>query len=269
MRRESLIRDWETDSFRGREAAVRQLGVQSFSGVVVADETTVVIVNGAAIRVTNGSITDLFDAELVVHEARNPAEPYLLALYGHCSEAARLYTRETPVGDAVSELADASFSGYVELSEHVYSGDYYAVFSGGDVEFLGIQSTERPPLSGTEARDAMYGEVGIYSINRAWMDPVDLTTDPSSWHEPSVRDRPPETAGDGASGDTRIFQPGDERETGTRVFESGETREAATPDRSGDAGTPSFCPNCGADLDEVGYDALSFCPDCGFALEDG
>lgn len=259
-----------------------------FSGLVETDDVTVYVVDGYALDVRGGSLTDVLDERLDVYHASNPAEPYLLAVHGNGSERATLYTEDKSLDEAVRELEDASFTGYVELSERVVTGDYYAVFHRGSADFLGVTTESNPPLAGPDAREEMLEQVGLYSVNRAWIDPVDLGTDPTSWHEPRVADERIERAQAFDSGmhagDTRVFDrtsdgrpsPSEPTADGPdpRTCESGGTEiydaDARTGTDSGNGrGTvPDVCPGCGTNLERLQIDTLSFCPECGSAVDD-
>jgi hypothetical protein len=94
------------------------------------------------------------------------------------------FSDDTPVGTVQETLEDGGFTGYVELSENVLSGDYYAVFDEGRAEYVAFVGSTEQLFTGAEAEEKTNHEVGIYSVVA-----VDL---PTVWL--------PEPEGGGAAG---------------------------------------------------------------------
>ena len=74
------------------------------------------------------------------------------------------FTDDTPVGTVQETLEDGGFTGYVELSENVLSGDYYAVFEEGRPEYVAFVGSTEQLFTGAEAEEKTNHEVGIYSV---------------------------------------------------------------------------------------------------------
>ncbi|PSP47112.1 hypothetical protein BRC75_10640 [Halobacteriales archaeon QH_7_69_31] len=74
------------------------------------------------------------------------------------------FSDDTPVGTVQETLEDGGFTGYVELSENVLSGDYYAVFEEGRAEYVAFVGSTEQLFTGAEAEEKTNHEVGIYSV---------------------------------------------------------------------------------------------------------
>ena len=74
------------------------------------------------------------------------------------------FTDDTPVGTVQETLEDGGFTGYVELSENVLSGDYYAVFDDGRAEYVAFVGSTEQLFTGAQAEEKTNHEVGIYSV---------------------------------------------------------------------------------------------------------
>ncbi|MFB6112363.1 MAG: hypothetical protein ABEJ35_07500 [Halobacteriaceae archaeon] len=90
---------------------------------------------------------------------------------------ARYYSEDTPLEEIEETLSGGGFTGYVELSENVLSGDYYLVYHGGEARAVAFIGTRSELVTGTAAREQMADEVGIYRVITA---PVDVRTVPDS-----------------------------------------------------------------------------------------
>jgi hypothetical protein len=74
------------------------------------------------------------------------------------------FSDDTPVGTVQETLEDGGFTGYVELSENVLSGDYYAVFEEGRAEYVAFVGSTEQLFTGAQAEEKTNHEVGIYSV---------------------------------------------------------------------------------------------------------
>ena len=74
------------------------------------------------------------------------------------------FSDDTPVGSVQETLEDGGFTGYVELSENVLSGDYYAVFDEGRAEYVAFVGSTEQLFTGAQAEEKTNHEVGIYSV---------------------------------------------------------------------------------------------------------
>ncbi|PSQ32899.1 transcriptional regulator, partial [Halobacteriales archaeon SW_12_69_24] len=74
------------------------------------------------------------------------------------------FSEDTPVGTVQDTLEDGGFTGYVELSENVLSGDYYVVFVEGRAEYVAVVGSTERLYTGADAEEKTRNEVGIYSV---------------------------------------------------------------------------------------------------------
>jgi hypothetical protein len=98
------------------------------------------------------------------------------------------FTDDTPLSTVHGTLSEGGFSGYVELSRNVLSGDYYVVYGDGDAEYVGFIGSSNRLITDEEAESKAKNEVGIYSVVAVDLPEPDL---------PDAAD--PATAGTGAA----------------------------------------------------------------------
>jgi hypothetical protein len=150
---------------RGHDG-LRDLAADGFSGGVTDGRVWAMLTNGRVVGVSGGEMADLADAELTAHEAPDPALPLLLVMRERSgAPRAQYYTEETPLAEVDDTLRRGGFTGYVELSENVLSGDYYLVYYGGDRMPVAFVGGSRRLETGEEAFDRATGEVGIYDVH--------------------------------------------------------------------------------------------------------
>ncbi|MFB6117621.1 hypothetical protein [Halosegnis sp.] len=193
------VEEWETRPFSGGYADLHKLADSSFSGVVSVGETWAVFVNGRVVSVTrrqqtaagteftDGDIEVFADGEGTIRRAPHPGVALLIAMQLADGEPrGKYYTEDTPIEDVDETLTKGGFTGYLELSENVLSGDYYTVYQAGrsmDVAFVG---NARRLQTDEEARESAHGEVGIYEV-------VAVDIDVTQLPEPEDREEPEQT----------------------------------------------------------------------------
>ena len=214
--RAEAIRGWESRPAGEGHDGLGRLAGEEFSGAVEAGGIWTLLTNGRVVGVVGGTIDGLDGRSLTAYAAPDDAVPLLFAMQERNGETrASYYTGDTPLEDAHRTLEEGGFTGYVELSENVLSGDYYVVYHGGRSSAVAFVGASRRSLFGDEAFERAAGEVGIYEVIDA---PVDVTPIPGAEATPSLAstDRDDGTTGAG---------PETDRETTDR--DDGET---ATPD---------------------------------------
>ena len=171
--------EWSSRPFTDGYAGLHALADEEFSGIVTAGRATAAFLNGTVVGVLDGSIEDFEDAEGTIRDAPSPALPLLLVMQDRSDEVrAKYYSEETALSAADHKLSDGGFTGYVELSENVLSGDYYVVYHGGrsmSVAFVGESSRL---LTDDEAFEQADDEVGIYKVHPAEIEPVEIPDPP-------------------------------------------------------------------------------------------
>jgi hypothetical protein len=266
------VEEWESRPFSGGYRAIRDLAAEEFSGVVRAEGVDLYMTSGTVVGVHSGRIEDFEDASGTVYEAPTPALP-LLAVMQAGDEAARAqyYSEDTAIAEVGEKLEDGGFTGYIELSENVLSGDYYVVYHRGRSMSVAFVGNTGQLLEGDEAFDRADGEVGIYEVYPAAVEPVDIpepttpgdegtgdaavatTGAATSGDETGPDDHAPEEGDDGSSDDGGETVPPSAAESGPETSDAGGPedtgRGAGGDDGTGpDAGEePAATPEAGAD----------------------
>ncbi|MDZ7747346.1 MAG: hypothetical protein U5K28_12940 [Halobacteriales archaeon] len=187
------IADWQTRPVEDGYAGLHDLADAGFSGGVSTDDTWLLFVNGTAVSVTDhsdgsptpGDIERFEDAPLAAHEAPHPSVPLLAAMqFGDSETRGKYYTEETPLSEVETTLDDGGFTGYVELSENVLSGDYYTVYQGGQSTHIAFVGNSSSLKTDDDAREAAHDEVGLYEVVAAPIGVVELPDAPEPDEEP-------------------------------------------------------------------------------------
>ncbi|MXR21629.1 DUF7527 domain-containing protein [Halobacterium bonnevillei] len=170
------VESWDSRPFSDGFRELHGLADREFSGAVVADGTWLFMLNGRVIGVYEGDIEDFGDASGTVYEAPDPSLALLFSMQERGGKTqAKYYTNDTPLSEADKTLADANFTGYIELSENVLSGDYYVVYYGGRSMSAAFVGTTEELLTGDEAFERADDEVGVYEVKKT---PVNVTSIP-------------------------------------------------------------------------------------------
>ncbi len=169
------VEDWTERPFDGGYRGLHDLAERDFSGVVRAGGAELYMTKGTAVGLLGGRIEDFEDATGTAHRAPSPALPLLAVMQDQDQDArAEYYTEDTPLDEIDGRLADGGFTGYVELSENVLSGDYYVVYHQGRSMSVAFVGPEERVKTDEEAREQATDEIGIYRVHPADIDPIDL-----------------------------------------------------------------------------------------------
>ncbi|MFB6178509.1 MAG: hypothetical protein ABEI77_02155 [Halorientalis sp.] len=169
------VGDWESRSFSGGYRGLHDLSDERFSGIVTAGPTRLCMTKGTVVGVLDGDIEDFEDASGTVHEAPSPALPLLAVMQERSDEVrAQYYTEETPVREVDQTLSDGNFTGFVELSENVLSGDYFIVYHQGRSMNVAWVGESKQLLTEDEAFERTSGEVGIYKVKPVDIDVIEI-----------------------------------------------------------------------------------------------
>ncbi|WP_335999434.1 DUF7527 domain-containing protein [Halorientalis halophila] len=164
------VDDWDARPFSGGYAALHDLADEEFSGIVAAGPTRLCMTSGKVIGVLDGTIDDFVDASGTAYEAPSPALPLLAVMQDRSDEVrAQYYTEETAIEEVDRTLTQGNFTGFVELSENVLSGDYYLVYHQGRSMSVAWVGASDNLLIEDEAFEQANDEVGIYEVR-----PVDI-----------------------------------------------------------------------------------------------
>jgi hypothetical protein len=210
------VTEWESAPFSGGYEGLHGLADREFSGAVTQGTAWGFMLNGRLIGVEEGSVSSFDEADGTAYEAPANALPLLYAMQGHGEKQAQYYTNEKSISEADSTLSSGSFTGYIELSENVLSGDYYTVYYGGKSMSVAFVGNSRQLLTDEEAFERADDEVGIYTVYAADLEVIDIPEpagDPDE--EPSDSDSP------------STDQPDSETEADTA--DATETADSVTP----------------------------------------
>ena len=171
------VESWDRRSLGGDLGPAADPG---FSGAVRAGGTYCFVIAGRPVGVFDlredpggdPSVTPAAMADVASPDeafaAPHDALPLLYAMQAAESETrGRYYSNDTPLGDVDRTLQDGGFTGYLELSENVLSGDYYLVYHGGTRRTVAFVGQSRRLKTDEEAFDLAADEVGIYTVERA------------------------------------------------------------------------------------------------------
>jgi hypothetical protein len=191
-RTQERVEEWDSRPFDGGFDGLSDLAAADFSGAVSSDSGTwLFMLNGRIVGVFDGAIGDFENAAGTRYEAPHPSLPLLCTMEERGGETrAKYYTNETPLREVDDTLQSGSFTGYIELSENVLSGDYFAVYYGGRRMAAAYIGNAERLLTGEEAFDRAADEVGIYEVVDVEIEVTDVpgTADP----EPEPDDSAPE-----------------------------------------------------------------------------
>ncbi|MUV57080.1 hypothetical protein [Halogeometricum sp. CBA1124] len=241
------VTEWDTVPVESGYEGLHRLADDGFSGAVSSGMTWAFVLNGRFVGVFEGDIDAFEDAELTAYRAPDPALPLLFAMREIGGETrANYYTNNTPLSEADSTLSAGGFTGYVELSENVLSGDYYVVYYGGKSMSAAFVGSSERLLTGDEAFERADDEVGIYEVKEVDVSIVELpeletddepesavaAAEPESDPEPD----PDADAADDAEATGEDEETTDDEETADDDAPAEETRRDPNPARAGDGG---------------------------------
>jgi len=215
MRTVEQVSEWDSVPFDGGYDGLRALADREFSGAVVSGSTQLFMLNGRTVGILDGDLDTFENADGTARQAPHDALPLLAVMQARADEPrAQYYTEDTPISEVDRTLTDGKFTGYVELSENVLSGDYYLVYHQGRSMSVAWVGSAQRLATDEDAFEQADGEVGIYQVIPADIEPIELP-------EPELDDSPAGAAFEDEASATDAPEAGAE---GT------DTTSAATPD---------------------------------------
>ena len=164
------VDDWDEQSFADGYSGLHDLADRDFSGVVRAGGAELFMTKGVVVGIRRGTIEDFEDASGTTYIAPTPALPLLAIMQERSEEVrAQYYTEDTSIAEVDRTLEDGGFTGFVELSENVLSGDYYLVYHRGRSMSVAFVGNSKRLIQDDDAFDQANDEVGIYEVR-----PVDI-----------------------------------------------------------------------------------------------
>ena len=232
---------WEQRSVSDGYRGLQGLADADFSGVVRAGGAELYMTKGTVVGVEGGSVEDFESADGTSYRAPSPALPLLAVMQGRSEEVrAKYYTEETPMSEVDRTLSEGGFTGYIELSENVLSGDYYLVYHQGRSMSVAFVGNSQQLVDGDEAFETADDEVGIYEVRPVAVGAIEIPEpEPTGGAAGSATDSRGEPDGqpEPAGSEPRVSDP---TETETAVVDTpAEPAEAvADPERTGQVDQP-------------------------------
>ena len=172
------VGDWDAVPFDGGYAGLRSLAADEFSGVVVSGPTQLFMLKGTVVGVLDGDIEAFDGAAGTAREAPHEALPLLAVMQERAEEVrGKYYSEETPLAEVDRTLSDGKFTGFVELSENVLSGDYYVVYHQGRKMSAAFVGSSGRLVTDEDAFQQADDEVGIFAVKPVDIDPVEIPDD--------------------------------------------------------------------------------------------
>lgn len=178
------VEGWDSRSFSGGYDRLRQLSEREFSGAIEARGAWMFMLNGRIIGIYEGSLESFEDASGTAYNAPHPSLPLLFSMREQGGETqAKYYTNDTALSEADSTLKSGNFTGFIELSENVLSGDYYVAYYGGRAMSVAFVGASEQVITGDDAFQRANDEVGIYEVRNVDLEITDLP-EPEEPEEP-------------------------------------------------------------------------------------
>ncbi|GAB7008365.1 DUF7527 domain-containing protein [Halorubrum trueperi] len=229
--RRAEITGWDARAFSDGFGGLNGLVDREFSGAVTDGTAWLFVFEGRVIGVVDGDLDGFADASGTVYEAPNEALPVLFAMQEQGGEPrAQYYTNDTPLSEADRKLSKGGFTGYVELSENVLSGDYYVTYTAGESMAAAYVGNSRRLETGDDAFDLADDEVGIYTVYEVDLNVREL---PEGATETGSADASAPTGTGSGDGDRDDDRAADESSGPDKSDESSESDESRQSDDSG------------------------------------
>ena len=241
-RTQERVEEWDSRPFNGGFDGLSDLAHADFSGAVSAAGTWLCMLNGRVVGVIDGDIDDFETASGTCYEAPDPSLPLLCTMEEQGGETrAKYYTNETPLREVDETLQSGSFTGYIELSENVLSGDYYAVYYGGRRMAAAYIGNAERLLTGEEAFERAADEVGIYEVIDVEIDVIDVpgTADSASETDSETESTTADATTDTGTSDAPTDDASESDPMGSSSLEPIDISSTETVDAAHAAGTES------------------------------
>ena len=230
--RRAEVTGWDAQEFSEGFAGLHRLVDREFSGAVTDGAGWLFVFEGRVIGAVDADLDAFADASGTAYRAPHESLPILFAMQEQGGEPrAQYYTNDTPLSEADRKLSQGGFTGYVELSENVLSGDYYVTYTAGESMSAAYVGNSRRLETGDDAFALADDEVGIYTVYEVDLSVREIPTvtdDGSGDSAPAEADN-----NDGADG----AEPNRNHEATGRAERSGESRQRSENSGSMQPGT--------------------------------
>lgn len=266
------VDEWDSQPFSGGYRGLHDLADERFSGIVTVGPTRLCMTKGNVVGILDGDISAFEGASGTVHDAPSPALPLLAVMQERADEVrAQYYTEETPISEVDKTLTDGNFTGFIELSENVLSGDYYQVYHQGRSMSVAFVGESKQLLTEDEAFERANGEVGIYKVRPVDIEVVEIP-EPAGGStaataagagteaeaEAAAEEEPdpdPEPATEAAGAGTESTDTSDETATRESQSETDATADRAADTDTGSAGSSGGDAGRGREADAASQSA--------------
>ena len=176
QRREEIT-DWDRREFSGGFEGLRRFADRGLSGAATDGTGWLFMFDGHVVGTVGAELDAFADASGTVYEAPHRVLPVLFAMQERGGEPrTQYYTNDTPLSEADRTLSQGGFTGYIELSENVLSGDYYVAYTAGESMTAAYVGNSRRLETGDDAFELADDEVGIYTVYEVDLDVRELPT---------------------------------------------------------------------------------------------
>jgi hypothetical protein len=251
------VTEWSTSQFSGGYEGLHALADRGFSGAITEGTVWAFMLNGRLLGIDEGTVTAFAEADGTAYESPDSALPLLYAMQSRGEKQAEYYTNEKPISEADDTLSSGSFTGYIELSENVLSGDYYIVYYGGKSMSVAFVGNSRKLLTDEKAFSRADNEVGIYTVYAADLDVIEIpepvhASEPEAEPETDADPSPTESTDDHEESTDDRTESSDSQTADTTSSTSVDTEsgETVTEDTADESDTTSPTPETGEPASE-------------------
>ncbi|WP_193308506.1 hypothetical protein [Halorubrum halophilum] len=169
--RRAEITGWDAQEFSDGFSELRRLADRGFSGAVTNGTGWLFVFEGRVVGTAGADLDAFADASGTIYQAPADVLPVLFAMQERGGEPrAQYYTNDTPLSEADRKLSQGGFTGYIELSENVLSGDYYVTYTAGESMAAAYVGNSRRLETDDDAFALADDEVGIYTVYEVDLD---------------------------------------------------------------------------------------------------
>jgi len=170
--RRAEITGWDAREFSDGFAGLRRLVDRGFSGAVTNGTGWLFVFEGRVVGTADADLDAFADASGTVYQSPAEVLPVLFAMQEQGGEPrAQYYTNERHVAlGGRPKLSQGGFTGYIELSENVLSGDYYVTYTAGESMAAAYVGNSRRLETDDDAFELADEEVGIYTVYEVDLD---------------------------------------------------------------------------------------------------
>ena len=209
--RRAEITGWDAQEFSDGFAELRRLADRELSGAVTNGTGWLFVFEGRVVGTVGADLDAFADASGTIYQAPADVLPVLFAMQERGGEPrAQYYTNDTALSKADRKLSQGGFTGYIELSENVLSGDYYVTYTAGESMAVAYVGNSRRLETDDDAFELADDEVGIYTVYEVELDVREIPDGGAGGGIGSADESPAANApADASTGDSAAPDPAD------------------------------------------------------------